>query len=279
MSQNNLEKLISSLINLTNHQTRILMYNSYEKLQKEARENDTKDLVAYGYKVYSQNDEDGIIREIFNRIGTTNKVFLEFGVGTGLENNSLSLLLDGWKGLWIDGNSGFIDNIKNNLPSIINSGQLTLINSFITVKNINELISSEIKDKEIDLLSIDIDGNDFHIFNAINCIEPRVIVIEYNAKFPPPIEYCMKYNDNHIWDGSDSFGSSLKYLELKMTEKGYLLVSCNLSGSNAFFIRKDLVSNKFLKPYTAEKHYQPPRYYLVGLNTGIRPSFKTIDNS
>lgn len=279
MIQKNLEQLVASLISITNHQTRLMMYNTLESLQRDARDNNPKNLASFGFKTYSQNDEDGIINEIFNRIGVTNKLFVEFGVGNGLENNTLSLLIQGWKGLWIDGNTDFVNTIKNNLPGAINTGRLSVINSFIKKDNINDLISSKINDKEIDLLSIDIDGNDYHIFDAIDCISPRVIVIEYNAKFPPPVQYCMNYDNSYSWDGKDSFGASLKFLEVNLKEKDYLLVACNLSGSNAFFVRKDVMSNHFQKPYTAENHYQPPRYYLVGLNTGIPPSYTTIENA
>ena len=74
-----------------------------ENLKKNHRYQDAKSLVPHGFKIYSQNDEDGIIREIFGRIGTTNKIFLELGIGDGLENNTLALLFEDWKWLWIEG--------------------------------------------------------------------------------------------------------------------------------------------------------------------------------
>jgi hypothetical protein len=64
------------------------------------------------------------------------------------------------------------------------------------------------------VLSIDIDGNDYWIWEAINCVKARVVVIEYNAKFPPDFEWVMPYNPDHIWDGSDNYGASLKSLVL-----------------------------------------------------------------
>ena len=74
-----------------------------KELLSDPKYNDGKRLERYGFKVYSQNDEDGIIQEILNRIGETSKTFVEFGVGNGLENNTLTLLLKGWHGLWIEG--------------------------------------------------------------------------------------------------------------------------------------------------------------------------------
>ena len=248
------------------------------KLQDLEKYQQPGSLIPFGYKIYSQNEEDGILREIFNRIGTTNKIFVEFGVGDGLENNTVTLLFDGWQGLWIEGDSINANKIKIGLHNTIKHKRLTLINSFITKENINNLIASEIQESVIDLLSIDVDGNDYHFFDSIDCISPRVLVIEYNAKFVPPLQYCMEYNPAHSWDETDNFGASLKFLELKLKAKGYNLVGCNLTGANAFFVRQDLTADKFLAPFTAEKHYQPARYHLAGMKSGHRAAYKTLDN-
>ena len=257
---------------------RQLLLNDYiDTLKSNARFQDDKCLIKYGQKIYSQNEEDGIIQEIFNRIGTTNKTFVEFGIGDGLENNTLALLLSDWKGLWIEGSSRAVNNIKDNFKSVINNERLKVVEAFITKDNINDIISSNISDKEIDLLSVDIDGNDIHIFNEISVVNSRVVVIEYNAKFPPPIMFGVDYNPTHAWQGDDYVGSSLKYIEKNLNAKGYKLVGCDLSGSNAFFIREDLVGDKFLAPYTAEKHYQPAKYYLVGAMIGHQGTHASVE--
>jgi len=250
-----------------------------ERLLANPRYQDEKCLTRYGYKVYSQNEEDGFIREIFNRIGVTNKVFVEFGVGTGLENNTLALLFEGWSGLWIDGSDQFVSAMRKKYSKTLASGQLKLIHSFITRDNINDLISSNIDKNEIDLLSIDIDGNDWHIFKAIKCINPRVVIIEYNAKFQPHMHYCMEYDESHIWYQDDCFGASLKSMEILFKEKGYCLVGCNLLGNNAFFVRSDLVENMFLEPFTAECHYEPARYHLCVFPSGHDASYATLEKS
>lgn len=234
-------------------------------------------LIPYGLKIYSQCDEDGIIREIFDRIGTTNKKFVEFGIGDGLENNTVALLLDQWSGLWIDMDSKSVKKINQHLHNVLASKQLTVVDSCITRDNINMLIADNGISGEIDLLSIDIDGNDAHIFQAIHCINPRCVVIEYNAKFGPYVDYCVTYDANRAWDGTDYFGASLKYLENLFTENGYRLVGCNITGSNAFFVRSELAEkNSFAGPYTSENHYQPSRYYLLGLPSGHPASYQTI---
>ncbi|GHT41551.1 hypothetical protein AGMMS49965_11530 [Bacteroidia bacterium] len=113
---------------------------------------------------------------------------------------------------------------------------------------------------EIDMLSVDIDGNDYHVWKSINCINPRVVVAEYNSKFPPPCSYVMEYNENHVWDWSDGAGMSLTAATQLGEELGYQLVGTNLSGVNAFFVRKDLVKeNMFPTPATAENLYNPAR--------------------
>ena len=275
-----LSRIIKEDNNNLRHIYQLLVTDQIDRLKKEARYNNPRSLIPYGYKMYSQNDEDGIIREIFNRIGATNKVFVEFGIGNGLENNTLALLFDGWNGLWIEASSESVKAIRKNMPRIIDSGKLKVIESFITKKNINDLILPNVSPREIDLLSIDIDGNDFHVLDAITCILPRVIVIEYNAKFMPPVIYCMEYDETYTWQQDDFVGSSLKFLEVKLAEKGYCLVGCNLIGINAFFVRKDLVADKFLDPFSAEKHYEQARYYLTfGFSSGHLPSYKTLEKS
>ncbi|WP_298551944.1 hypothetical protein [uncultured Parabacteroides sp.] len=211
---------------------------------------DPKRLETYGFSVYSQNDEDGIIQEIFNRIGISSKIFVEFGVGHGLENNTAYLLMQGWKGLWIEGSSKFVKQIKRIYKKPLENKQLILEHSFITKDNINELIGTHFNG-EIDLLSVDIDGNDYYVWKNITCINPRVVIAEYNAKFPPPCRFSIPYNENHIWDGSDLMGMSLQTATDLAESLGYQLVGTNLNGVNAFFVRKDLVNNLFAESSAA----------------------------
>jgi len=215
-------------------------------------------LERYGFKVYSQNDEDGYIEEIFNRIGTTDKRFVEFGVSDGLECNGHYLLHKSWKGLWIEGSKKLYKQLLKNFEKPLMTGQLTAINAFISAMNINDLIGKKGDiNGEIDLLSIDIDGNDYWIWNAISCVKPRVVVIEYNAKFPPPYEWIMPYNPNHIYDGTDMQGASLEALVKLGNKLGYDLVGTSMSGVNAFFVRSDLIQTLFAKPATAKNLYNP----------------------
>jgi hypothetical protein len=232
-----------------------------ERLLADPRYADPLRLEKHGAKIFSQFDEDGIIREIFKRIGETDRRFVEFGVGTGIENNTVALLLYGWRGLWIEGSPHSARIIRERFKDVIGSGRLTLTEAFITKDNINQLIG-DWGQGEIDLLSIDIDGNDYFVWQAIDVVRPRVIVAEYNGKFPPDLAVTQTYNPDHRYDYSDYYGASLAALERLGRQKGYALVGCNIAGVNAFFVREDLVKGKFQAPFTAENHYQPARYYL-----------------
>lgn len=154
------------------------------KMQREAASKRPGCVEQYGYKVFSQSDEDGIIAEIFHRIGTTNRIFVEFGAEIGQENNTRNLLEKGWSGLWIEGNPEYVGAIQSFFFEKISSGQLKFVSDFVSVDNINTLIGNEGISGEIDLLSVDIDGNDYHVYNAINVINPRVVVLEHNG-YPP----------------------------------------------------------------------------------------------
>jgi len=211
----------------------------------------------YGYKVYSEADEDGMIAEIFKRIGVTNKKFVDFGAGNGLCSNSHFLLHQGWSGIWIEGSKQQCENICKAFSFPIQQKRLSVINAFITKDNINDLIGSgdDALNGEIDFLSIDIDGNDYWVWKSITCISPRVVIIEYNAKFPPTFEWIMEYDENHIWERGDEHGASLKAFEVLGQELGYQLVGTSTNGVNAFFVKKDLAENFFPEPATAENLY------------------------
>jgi hypothetical protein len=224
---------------------------------------DRKRLEHYGFKVYSQGDEDGIIEEIFNRIGIKKGRFCEIGVENGLECNSLYLIHKGWTGVWIEGNQNQRQSIEIKFQSIIPS-RLKLAIGMITAENINSIFQQiGIGNEELDFLSIDIDGNDIYLFENLT-IKPKVICIEYNSKFPGNISKKATYNlTRGGWSGTDYMGSSLKSLRETASIKNYRLVGTNITGTNAFFVRNDLTKNLFTEDDSSEYLYNPPRYYLI----------------
>ena len=127
---------------------------------------------------------------------------------------------------------------------------------------------------EFDLLSIDIDGNDYWVWQAVTHYKPRVVVIEYNALYGPSAPWIMEYNAAHCWDGTSCYhGASLKSLETLGAGKGYRLVGCDITGMNAFFVREDLVKNLFEEPFTSENHYETPKYYGLSRKSGNQRRF------
>jgi hypothetical protein len=229
-------------------------------------------LERYGRQVFSQHDEDGIIAEIFRRIGASARVFVEIAAGDGKENCSAFLLSQGWRGLWVECDDRNINSIRSRWPEQISSGQLKVRPEFITRENVNDVIGQADLGDEIDLLIIDIDGNDYHILEAINS-RPRVICAEYLARKPPPVNWRMSYDDNTdltsrlgpMAEGVE-YGASLQAWADLLTPRGYSLVGTSIAGVNCFFVRSDLVDGKFEAPFTAENHYNPARYWYHTLN-------------
>lgn len=232
------------------------------ELNNHPRYSDPKRLLRFAAQVSSQNGEDGIIHEIFRRIGTTTRVFVEIGAGDGTENNTAFLLSQDWKGFWIDGDNELLRTIKHR-PDI-QKEHLQCLVSFVTKENIVSLFEQMSVPHEFDLLSIDIDQNTYPIWTALADFKPRVIIVEYNSAIPPDIDWKVNYAPDRTWDCSQCFGASLKALELLGYKLGYNLVGCDFMGCNAFFVRQDQVGDKFAAPFTSENHYEPPRYAIVG---------------
>jgi len=255
--------------------------------------------------VYSQNGEDGILEFIFSKIGTTNKFSVEFGVGNGSECNTVYLLQDkGWQGLMM--NYGAINTAQPNAITrwkrsirkfklfcrIIRSVNFLTQNSNrppprlrhpldiktekVTAENIQQLLKKYNTPQNFDLLSIDIDFNDYWVWKSISDYSPRVVVIEFNSSIPPTESKVVRYDQNTHWDGTNYFGASLLALKNLGLEKGYTLVGCDSNGVNAFFCRSELVSE--IKIKGIEELYRPPRYGKIvgGVHIGHPPSKKTM---
>lgn len=181
-------------------------------------------------RIYSQNGEDGILEIVFDKIGTENKFFVEFGTGDGSECNSRYLREDkGWKGLGMDAeyNNKWVRREQ------------------VTAENVEKLFAKYRVPAEFDLLSIDIDGNDYWVWKAIKNFSPRAVVIEYNAGLGVKESVTIRYRSGYTHDGSGYFGASLPALVKLGEKKGYRLVGCDSRGVNAFFVRSDLVGGNF----------------------------------
>ena len=179
------------------------------RLQAEVRTTMPENPAACGFKVYSQADEDGIVEEITRRLGIERGHFIEIGCGDGRENNSHYLLLKGWRGIWVDGDPDNIAAIRAALPL---DGRLRLVEQMVTRDNVAAIPTAAGSPDfgELDLLSVDVDGNDLAIAEAaIKAWSPKIVIGEYNAKFPYPMQQEVRYDPLHRWKRDDYHGASL----------------------------------------------------------------------
>ena len=233
-----------------------------KNLIKDERFSNDKSLIKKGYKIFSQQDEDGIIDEIFKRIGCNSKKFVEIGLETGKECNTTNLLFQNWSGLWIESNKNHEKTIKQNFSKFLETS-LKLHFQKLVPSNVNEILLKYFEsNEEIDLLSIDIGFHTYHVLEGINVINPRVIVTEYNAKYGPLIDWKVDYDPDANWDNTDYYGASLFAFEKMLKKKNYFLVGCNVTGANAFFVRKDQLNDKFEANHTSNFHFIEGRYWL-----------------
>jgi hypothetical protein len=237
---------------------------------------DHKHIIQATTHAYSQNYEDAIIAEIYGRIGEQSRIFVEIGIETGVECNTRALLERGWTGVWIDANPMAIEVAKSNMTPFLRKGTLKIVEAMVARDNVQEILSHQLGNTPIDFLSVDVDYNTSHIWRAI-AADARVSCIEYNPAFPPNVEWEVPYDPNAVWDGTNRYGASLKTLERIGLEKGQALVGCDFHGVNAFFVNKSECGDKFLAPHTAEQHFEPPRYPLVG-HRGHPANPKAIDS-
>ena len=232
------------------------------ELRQQERYADLRRLTRYEHQVFSQGGEDGAIREIFRRIGESDRTFVELGVGKGLENNTAFLLCQGWSGVWLEGDRGNCEAIRATCAREMQEGRLKLVEASVTAENASGLVQDQLRSPAFDLLSVDLDRNTYHIWAALDALKPRVVVMEYNALFPSDLAWIADYDAGKWWNGTSYFGASLKALEILGARLGYALVGCDIAGVNAFFVRADLCGDKFCAPFTAENHFEPVRYYL-----------------
>jgi hypothetical protein len=237
----------------------------HELLRSDGRLSDPRCLNRFESQLFSQSGQDGILSEIFRRLGVTSGTFVEFGVGAGdgFETNTTALLLEGWQGLWIEASDEACDVMGRNFAAVIQQKRLQIKQAFVTADNIATLLSEAKIPAHIDLLSIDIDGNDLWVWKALRDFKPKCVVIEYNSYIPMHLDWTMPYNESYVWDGSIEFGASSKALARVGAEMGYNLVGCDTTGSDCFFVRKDLCADLFAGPFTAEQWHHPMRYFLI----------------
>ena len=194
------------------------------------------------FRVSSQWGEDGIVEWLVHQLGKVPETFIEFGVENYRESNTRFLLQHrNWRGLVIDGSEKNVDFIRRD--SISWRHDLSAVASFITRENINSIISGAGFGGEVGLLSVDIDGVDYWVWEAIDCVNPQIIVVEYNSAFgdllPLTIPYAADFTRRNAHFSNLYYGLSIRAAEHLAAKRGYTLAGCNRAGSNAFFVRND----------------------------------------
>lgn len=219
------------------------------------------------FQVFSQWGDDGIIQYLVNKLDIPNKTFIEFGVENYTESNTRFLLINNnWTGYVIDGSKENVRYIKDDIVSW--ACELYAEDAFITAENINELLVKPGFDPEIGILSIDIDGNDYWVWKAINSVNPIIVIAEYNSLFGKNTAWTVPYDPSFVRSEKHPsilyYGASIKALQLLAAEKGYSFIGCNSKGNNAYFIRNDKLGN--IKAKSVEEGYVLSKFREIQIN-------------
>jgi len=216
--------------------------------------NDSIDLSNYEKHIYSQHKEDGVTEKIINLIydnSNFDKYYVEFGVEDGMECNTRILREKyNWNGLLMDG---------SNKNETINLNQ-----EFITKENIVSLFNKYNVPNNINLLCIDLDFNDFYILHEVlKVYTADIIILEYNSIHKPNEDKVIIYDKDSMWDRTNYFGASLLSYTKLCKKYNYTLVYVEKSGTNAYYIRNDIIRNKninILNMGNINALYRPPMY-------------------
>jgi len=221
-----------------------------------------KDISESEFKVFSQFGEDGIIQYLLRHVPIENKTFIEFGVEDFFESNCRFLMMkENWQGFVIDGSERNISRLKESYFYWMYDLQAR--QTFVTRENINSILRESGFDSDLGILSMDLDGVDYFVWESIDYFKPRILIMEYNANFGPvrkvTIPYRPDFQRTRAHSSNLFWGASLAALESLCRNKGYGLVGVNSSGNNAFFVREDLIREP-LKQLDSTEAYKPSLY-------------------
>jgi len=195
------------------------------------------------FKVFSQWGDDGIIQWLTGVLEFPSRTFAEFGVANYRESNTRFLMMnDNWSGLAMDGSDA-------NVAQIVNSEyfwkyQLEAKATFIDADNINALLEESRVGREVGILHIDLDGNDYWIWEKIDVVNPIVVILEYNSLFgvdrAVTVPYAKDFDRTKAHYSNLYWGASFRALYQLSMSKGYAFIGCNSAGNNAYFVRRGL---------------------------------------
>jgi len=220
----------------------------------------------YEKSVYSQHGEDGVIERIFEIIKPTDRHAVEFGASDGSYCSNTRNLIEnqGWNALLIEGDKTLAERCKLKYE---NNPRVRCINAWVYPGNVEVLFEENGVPNDFDFLSIDLDGNDYYVWKVIHHFHPKVLLMEYNASYPPPLKRVIEYHPMNYWDGSDYFGASIQSLYDLGKEKGYELIYVEKNGVNLFFVDRKYYNLFGLTDNSPATLYRLPLY---GLTSGGR---------
>lgn len=234
------------------------LFNYYRDLAASGRPPALKDT---GFSVFTQFEEDGLLLFLFATLGTTNNTFIEIGSDDGVNSNCANLVLNfGWHGLFIDGNEKSVRRGRHFYGKYPTHWAYppTFVCTLITRENINQVIQQAGFEGEIDFLCIDIDGNDYWIWDALEVVKPRVVMIETHVEFGYH-NIVVPYDSAYFYPGKhkDYHGASPVAMNRLANRKGYRLVGANRYGFNTIYVRND-IGMDLLPEVTVESILQHP---------------------
>lgn len=196
--------------------------------------------------VFTTAGEDGILLNIFAKTGAGSKTFVDIGSNDCINSNCANLAFHhGWKGLFIDGNKQVLERGRHIYKRYFKekANRFSFLHAIVTPDNINEIIETQLPGSSVDLLSIDLDGNDYFIWEKLHTIQPRVVVAEVQVE-KGLNEFIPDYsNAFELYEDTTPKGASPLSMKMLAEKKGYTLVAANKGCYNLFFVRNDCLSN------------------------------------
>lgn len=262
---NKIMSIIAAPINLqakNSPQVKISQRSLYHIYRQAISQGSRVPLPDTGFRVYSQFEEDGILLYIFSALGFAHKTFIDIGSSDGINSNCANLAVNfGWHGLFIDGNLANIERGREYYTEHPDTWAYPpkFVHALVQRENINQLIEEAGFAGGVDLLSIDIDGNDYWIWDALEVVESRVVIIETHIEFGMN-SIVVPYDKDYSYPGKhpDYHGASPVAMEKLARKKGYRLVGANDYGFNTIYV-KNGIGEDVLPAVTVENILAHPR--------------------
>ncbi|TCJ21922.1 hypothetical protein [Nocardioides jejuensis] len=238
-----------------------------------------KSLFDVEFKVFSQFGEDGIIQHILRSIGAHSDTFVEIGTGDYRESNTRFLALNNnWRGAAIDGGLSHVEFILG--TGLAWRHDVEPVSAFVTTENVNSLITDAGFQGDLGLLSIDVDGNDYWLWEKTDVVNPAIVVMEYNALFGPDaaitVPYAPAFVNSEAHYSQLYFGTSIAALKHLADQKGYRFVGCNSNGNNAFFVRDDIAGS--LPNLSAAEGFVASRFLTSRNEDGTMSRMRSVED-